>query len=597
MKKQNVEIKKTKRKEESISYWPKIVLIILYFLLLFLPIKFIPDYLNLEKAENSKLILRTIITVQGSIFGILFAVVILHFNLTKEIFGRSTSNIFHNFRKQINYCIFIITSICLSFFTLIVFDSSIFGNVITPVYFCSVLFVIAIASVYPILMESLKSQNASTHISKMIDDIILEDLTSIYAKKNKSELEKIQEIESNPIYILRETAINVLQKEDSLLAQLIISKTTGKALSLIENKETPADPKLVIAVFNNIWDVIILKAVEKKNYPTLNYIWTIYVSFFKYISSNKKQIKDYKELIEIFKNYQGKLIEGKFNTVVKNSMWYISSSIKDQLLGNCPNEDEISDIKMFFEEEVIEDKYYDSAKNSQWDYISRELSDIFSFSLGKAISSKNDEVFNEIQYSYCFFMMEIADLNVGEKLKHLIVMDAFSSSFYKCQIALDQKLFSNTDDIKIYKSEDIYKWLDQDKKYFKRCMSILSDFILRNSETGKLGNLFFRTFNLGAIGRRCAQKYNQAEKYKECMEFTLSLLKRLQIIFESDLEQNSSKYLKLQEELNSFIRFHEKDNANPNKEFIAQIKKEIKTFKKAKEIQNNLNNKQVSWKS
>lgn len=577
------------------QWWPAILILIIYFSTLLFPAKFIPDYFRIGKLENSKLILRTIITVQGSIFGILFAVIILHFNLSKEVFGRGVSNIFQEYRKQFYFCIFIITNICVSFMTLLLLESNLIINLITPVYLCSLLFLLAIILVYPVLLLSFKKQDTSSQISKLIHSIEKEHFTISNYRKSQNELNQVKEIEKNPIYILRETALNVLQKDDTLLVQLIIKQTSVKAIKILEDKNSSILPIQVIGSFNIIWDVIFQKAIEKKNYSVLNYAWVIYNCFFKHILNNKKQIQEYEELILIFKNFLSKIVEGGFNQVVKNSMRHIANSIIFQIKNNCPKENEISDIRYYFEKDFESKIQHDFIKNQQWNFITHEMINIFPYILDRSLSCKNQEIFNDTQWAYSFFILDISQEEIGEKLKHLIIIDAFSTSYYKCQLALEKNLFNNTDEIKVFRVEDLFEWLKDDKTYFKRCFSIVSDFVLECCEKEQFGNMYYWHFNFGAIGRKCAIEYNNHQKYAECLNYIIEIYSRLRVYFEKNLNRDGLKYLNIIEELNSFIAYHKQDNYNLNQELIENINNEIAKFKKSLEIQEILNNQKIKW--
>jgi hypothetical protein len=335
-------------------------------------------------------------------------------------------------------------------------------------------------------------------------------------------------------------------------------------------------------------------ATERNNEIITKYIWNIFREHQSYLVETQKKLRDYDDLTTLFKDYIIMLSNKGRNSSVRVGLQTIGKATCRHLEKNCPKETEISDIKFLFEgdHDFLE---FDYDKNDQWDVISDEYTSWFYSVLEVAILSKNQELFRETQYSYESFKDSVKRLDVGGKIKHVIILDAYLHSFSKAEDALKHRLFDDTNDTKVFRVESLNDDLDKEFGHFKRCMEITSAYILKQAENERLGSIFYRTINLGSIGRHCAAKYG-SQPYDEAFYYIIDTIAKLKSIFEEKIDKNRNLYVKLHEETLSFKSWHQKKNPNPNQGLIFEIGQLLNSFYKVEDLLNKNNNTMVTWR-
>lgn len=579
-------------------WWITSGIITAYVVLALIPFGFVPDYLfGLEDAERVRLILRTILTVQGSILGLLFAAIILLFNVSRDMLGRSALVNLSSNNRLFNFVAVLILSIILSFISFFITKDVMTNNTINLTYFSAYLFVGLLIFLYPVLMSSFEGFGSLKRTQELCDQIDYEQMRSILNEQTEMpDIQRILEIEANPIFLLREIATKSLDQEDNLPVQHIFRQTILKGIDIIGTEDNRRKTGQVVQALNIIWNAIILKAIEKKNYQVLSFIWNGFSQFHDHFADKKLPLINLERHHDIFKEFIVKLEHNGLTGIIQTGLFKIEKAIIRHLRENCPPEDHISDVEWILGSGKYESKG-GIGSNIQWQKIADDYPYLFDICLNLAIEHKNRELFNHTIFQLRYFLDDVESSEIEESKKHLMVVDIVGTICYYATTAIEKGLFEKSSSLHVLPSSDLYKMVENDKPYFKRCMSSYSDMAISLAKLNALDLGFYREINLGAIGRVVSEKFNQDIRFQEALFFVLDTMGKMREVFEEDLKIHGEKYLKLAKDIESCRQWAEKNGKKAPAALKKAVTKSLKQFKQRKEIQQEMEGGFVEWKT
>ena len=360
-----------------------------------------------------------------------------------------------------------------------------------------------------------------------------------------------------------------------------------------------------------IWDTIVHKAFQKKEFSVISNIFLCVSSYHSYFSKKKIPLLYLEEMRSFTHSLMERLVDENIHNVVRDALMTFEKILENHYENSIPKEEEIHELIYFFEktEENYKKAYGNPGANNvrietnlQWQQIYADIPYIFSIAIRKSLDKKNRVIFDDALNSIKHIAHAAYISNMGDFQKAWIVRMQ-SSEFYYYQLeAIKSKLLTEDIHLESFDPFVLDRMIDSNSISKKYVFVSTGEFLV---DLHKLNKLNLRSFNfIGAIGRHCTNSYDLPGA-KESFEYILKLVDYFKNAFEIDLDKNADNYKVLKEEVESFIKFHkmqpfrvakigdkDSDNENIDNALIDRLEKLLADFK---EIKVNETKGNLSW--
>jgi hypothetical protein len=133
------------------------------------------------------------------------------------------------------------------------------------------------------------------------------------------------------------------------------------------------------------------------------------------------------------------------------------------------------------------------------------------------------------------------------------IVRILADKFHEYQIMALKKGMA-IDRINTLESSIVDQMIDQNSLAKEFALVSASEFLIQLYNLGKLN---YEAINfLGSVGRHCANKYVEDDRYVEPFNYILRVVEHLKKLFEVDLKKDGQLYQWLADAVESYIRFH-----------------------------------------
>lgn len=579
---------------------------ILLIVLIYLPFGFVPDYLNLEKAIASGLFTR--ITVSFiSVFSFLVTVLILGYGFLREKFRRLALKEFLDNRRVKVLVTSFISIFLLNIFASIYLDQeNVSENSLNVAYLSLILSLLYFIGFIPLALLTVASTDSLDLVGKYIKLFELKH----FPEYRSHEL-LITSNEQNPIIVINSLSRSFAEKDDFHSINAILFSTQTKIEELIAESK---DRELIGRLLSGqriIWDTIVHKAFQKKEYSVVSNVFRAISLYHSYFAEKKIPLLYLEEIRSFVNSLMERLVVENIHSVVEDALITFERIIENHYEKSVPKENVLYELTYFFEKTEFNYKRaysnpgQDSERmdnNMQWSQIYSEIPYIFSVAIRTAIEKKNGLIVDSVLHSIKHLTHASYLSEMGEFQKAWIIRRK-CDTFYHYQLeAIKANLIVKDIEIDSVDTFVLDKMIDSNSISKKYLFFATGEFMI---ELHRLGKLNLASFNfIGSIGRHCANNY-KTQGAMESFEYILRMVAFFKSEFENDLGRHLINYLKLKEEVTSFISFHEMKpfmetkigeknpkNENLDKGLIERLKSILGEFK---EVTYRESSSGISW--
>lgn len=555
-------------------YLAPIISIFAFWALMQIEKGFFPDFLNLNRID-ARDYAGLILAVTSSIIGIILAVVVLAFELTKKkAFRRKNQNILD--QKSTFWFLFLsISLITISFLSYVFIPDFNENNGLTIAYILLFTFIVFISVIVPSIQSFLNSTNSLKSSKKIIEYISIEEINAFNLENDNK---FISNEFDNSIVKIRLDIIEFITENDTDAYNILLKNLVDKSISLMGTGESRQQSDSIFRAITFIWEGCYWEAQRSNSHQVIISIWDCINSFYTHASENKIQLIHY-EFLDFFVNDFTKFqMTNNMSYSLAKGIHVHISALTLNLINNSPVQEKISDLCRKYEKNnKIEN---DHKSLTQWDQLEGILWKIYSIT-SHAIDSFDKELFDLGCYQ---LELLIRSINNNEIISNEDYKEAsLITSIYL--IHRDLTLESSNAGLLPhclwrfkFSSFRIERDILEKKIYYGDLFQIMSDFIIKSQKQKKLSP---RTLNeFGAVGRMCTRYYKDNADYKKCFEYIYETLKYLKNLIENDqLPEESKVYLKLKKEIESLDEWLKKENPKSRFKIRAEINKTIRSFK------------------
>lgn len=522
------------------------------------------DYLNLNFKISSG-VFNGIILNFSSIIGIIVTLLILVLGLLRERLKRFALEEFLQ-NKHIKILITLTLSVFLFniLSLLIINKENIRGCDLNLAYFsilCSILYLLAL---FPLLFKAIETVNPREIVIKRVSALKQEDFP-------EKQVIHFENIDDNPILILRNLLTTSYHDNDISLVNLILYNVTFKTCDLIiENKDDEAKIGRLIEGLLVIWKEYSGNAIRNKDSSNLNRIFECLEYMHVHFSKNKIHLRILNDFDFYIKNLLSKIIEEKNFEPIHEIAFLIERILTYHYENSTPQEGELTSLRHIFGESYF--KTYPAMRdyifggfrdphielNIQWEKISEEIPYYFNIILNESIKNRQTNTFFVIFHTLHSLQVEVLRSSLGKFQKRQIISSLQNNYFYYQIKAIESNLISQPIEVYLPNIDLVSDAIDYKQPFVVTIIKKDFDFLV---ELNKLKMLDFSSHPVvycGAIGRHCMVNIEKDRFYRQCMFLIISEIKRLKDFLGKE-DHNKENIEELLAQVNSFIDAYNKD--------------------------------------
>lgn len=573
--------------------------------LLLLPNGFIKDYLNLEKVIETGVMTRIILSFT-SFFGFLITILILTYGLLREKFRRLTLNEF----LENKYSIFLISSfVCvflINIFSAIYINSREVSHVsLNLSYYSLFLSILYFFTFLPIAFISISYTDSQSLIEKHLKKLDINQISEYRAHELTTTLD-----ERNPFTVLMNLARFFTEKDDFHSVTVIIFSTQKRIEELIDSSRNREEIGRYLSGQKLIWEAIVHKAFQKKDYDVINNIFLANSLYHYYFSKKEIPLLFLEEIKYFIEGVAERLVQENLTENVEQVNIYFERILEFHYNHSLPPEDEIRDI-VRFKNKYSKKKELPKSSSSynidvslQWQNVYSDIPHIFSTILSQAIESKSLIIFERSLDSVQQLISTAYNSSLGEFQKAWVIKLLVGKLYYFQIEAIKKGLIKDSISLKAFNHFLQDTIVEEDFFYKKELLVSSSEFLLDLFKIGKLDLRNPHLNFLGGLGRHCSNNFIESETYRETLYYIIKVINHLKLMFEKSLSENSINYKELKLDIESFIQFHKEpiqrkwnfptsDQKNEvDSKLICKLQSLLSEFK---EIQESETNNRIEW--
>jgi hypothetical protein len=582
-------------------------------------IYFIPDYLGVSTINKNEF-LSLVIGSVSSIMGIVISVILIRFELVRQRLGRQVNSYFLRnvwFKRLITL---LTITICWALIVLLAsnrFDSN---SLLTHLYFVAILFFITIIIIFPtsynILVSSTSIQIIRHELEKLDDKVIrnFKNNKDVYFRESYP----LYDIDENtPIDILKRIAQTFIKENDTNAAKLLLFSSCEHLISWIGTSNDRiiinSDPNTPmfrhisgvsndrdtigtkIDTITSIWHVVVMESIAQKNIEILSSLWNTFFQLHIHFAKNKMYVLYLENLDSFEEKFFELLKQNNFSSVLSLGVKYRADVMKLHLMENCPEEKYLKRLDLLLGGKYVHEKNHNISENVEWEHISSFSAITSNISFGIDVNDMN--LITQSFYTLNSLIHDISRLeNISEKQKgYLLIMLYESCSIYFLQIIKSKNYVEHKYLPEIFNGNNIGEYVDSDVVYYKRIISIFSDFVVNIG----LSNFDFITSNyinsLATLGRCCREKVSFDKRYLNTCYIVVDTFKYLKTKFEVDNIKYRKGYIKLKGQIESIRDYGKSHDKKADVEIIKYCNAILTTFK-PEYLEEQTESKFVHWR-
>lgn len=592
--------------------------ITLFILISLSSVHFVPDYLGLTSIDKN-VYLSLVIGSVSSILGIVISVTLIRFELVKQRLGRQVNNYFLRnawFKKLVTLLTVTICWALLVFLASSRFDAI---NLLTHLYAVAILFFVSLLLLFPasynILISSTSLQIIRHELEKL-DDNVMSSFThnkDVYFRESYP----LYDIDENtPIDILKRLAQTFIRENDTNAAKLLLFFSCDHLIKWIgtsndrnivnANSNMPMftqiagvsnDRKIIrtkIDIITSIWHVIAIESIAQKNIEMLSSLWNTFFQLHAHYAKTKMYLLYLESLDSFERRFVNLLQQNNMSAVLALGVKYRGDVMKLHLTENCPDEKYIRDLGIFFGETYVREENYNAAENIEWHLVSgtRTITDNIRY----AIDVNDKHLISESFHTMRSLIYDVVRLeNIGAKQKGFMVIRLYNScACYFLRVAKSENYNEGMVLPEIFDGSDLGEYVDSDTIYYKRVVSVFSDFVI-NLCLLKLDYFALNYISLlASLGRYCREKVNTDKRFLDTCFFVVDTFKYLQPKFEADIVKYRKGYIVLNRQIESVRDWGKSHDTDADKKLIVYCNSLIATFNPEYLVEQ-LESKYVDW--
>lgn len=576
-------------------FYPFFVIVLIGVILYYLPFQIVPDYFNISNYSKIYETFNLIISSLVSLIGVYVSVSLIAYEFFKQKSGIDLSK---SLLLKGRNAYFISTSVIVILFS---FCCSIFipstelnNHQVTIVYYNYFLFILVIASLFPIafnLFSSLRPERlANDELQKINKKTIF-----VRVSKNNDIDEQAEILENDHLIRVETIVFALISVSENIKAQALIQKVTLRLCDLIIEEEDKHDKEYIIKRLISFYIKVIDLASEKPNGGViLRSIWISISRMYEVLIERKESAIHYEKFREeFFSRYFNRLLDSNNEEVIFEGISTIRYIIQRQVLKNMADDDDIyffNGYRRTFEKDFEYPKEYTTEnikKQEHWQEIAVETMSSFTFLINKGIALNKPDLINK-----CF--QELQEMNFKFNLKKIGIYKQtyfyINAANITCDYtyrAFEKNVFIEGHDAR-HILPSLFSNLIEERHIAARtvlqkyCYLLINLQKINKLDRWFLGGLSIGDFittegDLGEIAKRCAIKYNNGKEIQDCLEDCIETYKILKENYEKNPPPNLGLYNVIKWQLNNILEWLEKENTNADKE-IKDLKNIIQSF-------------------
>lgn len=534
----------------------------------------IPDFLNFRLVSPSNFY-SLILGTTASVFGILVTVVLLAFQLLRKISLRQREeNIVYNPNVTgfISLASFIIIFSAFAFIQTPTFETT---ASLTQAYFMLILFVAFILLLFPLSIFILNEIDTLKKARKGIAQLQLSHFAEMDRAKYEEGNFSSKEI-TKPLFKIRYEIVTAIRELDNVDLTIILEDLNEKSIELIGDGQYRKETDIVLSGLTNVWKHCHHEALRSNNLEYYSLIWDCILKQYENAANKKIPLLHTQQLSFYIWEYTNYLTRNKGADSLIAGISFLSDSFRVNLLNNCPDQEQISDLINLFEKKNV---FFNQNENLQWDGITGILYHLKALH-SSALSIPDKELYTSVTRELVQLLTEIIEgriPNIKVYQEAYLVREIVSHLLYNSSLALEQGLCKDTDTYK-FEGYTIAKIIINERFYTKHILRELSDFLIKSQRAGYLST-WPTINNWGAIPRHTSKYYKQNATVRKATAYIFETLKTMKNEIETHQWPGQVKnHKEIKKQIEALYRTLIEDGI-PESD-LTEINKTIESFKK-----------------
>lgn len=247
-----------------------IIILIAYIIAWYLPPLGLPNFLEINDVTAYTTLLSIVAGSLANILGIIGAVLLVAFELNRKAFSNYAFREFFKV-KELRYLFQIyIPTILFTVISVSTVQNSLTVRNLNLAYLSLLLFSISIIILLPLLKAILASTNSKDKISKIVNEINLQNIEELTKDYNIDEVTNFfTQIEANPIYCLNEISICNIRSGDKIITRIVVYESLNMLYKLLISHNGQMVEETIINGFIIIYKNSAFEAILQKDEGTL----------------------------------------------------------------------------------------------------------------------------------------------------------------------------------------------------------------------------------------------------------------------------------------------------------------------------------------
>ncbi|MCK4358948.1 MAG: DUF2254 domain-containing protein [Candidatus Cloacimonetes bacterium] len=543
---------------------------IIILIIFILPIK-LPEHC---KFDNLSTVLSVIIGSLSAILGIVVAIQLVAFEILRRKFYSFAYKEFFKSKNSKYLIVRFIISIVLSLLTLLTLEEPASNQNYLFTYLSLLLFLYCLLILFPstkrLILLSISKEKLLEIINK-IDTKTIQDYNN--TSPRESIKQQIEIIENNPIYILSDICVRLINEEDRMTINFILLEISSRLISLLNKSDKRDEARKIINSFFVIYKSTFSKAVYHKQAGIILTLLYIIEKLYNYCAENKFVWVSMIEMDDDIEKIIIKLIQRDNIDLSKRGIWLLERVLLKQLYNNLPPEEEID---MLYEFDP--DRKVDHDKSLQWDHICNHHLYMFDKIISTAINLEKAEAVSTGLTSLVSIADRVDESTLGDRKKsHIISLCYYYASSLSIK-SVDAGLLKKVQYLIPFNSLEIYSIINSAKDYSK---SALQHFGGTFIEIARRNNLnLYHIHDIGSTGRHCISKVDQSDFHKEATIYLINILNDLHnIMLQGNQIEKEYLLTKIHSQAESIRKWFKADEVQYS-DFLAKIDYVIESMNK-----------------
>lgn len=313
------------------------------------------------------------------------------FQMKKDTFLRRKGESFIDKPMILLIVVISISILILGFVSYITLPSFKTGSDLTLGYFIGFLFVFFILSIFPAIRDILDELNSLRIISDKIQSLHVTD----FFQENQR-LNNYAALDADhPIYRIRHELILAVRESDYEAYAEILSSLNQRAMEIFGDAKDRILTNGILMGLTFVWQESIFEAAKNNVQQFYKSLWDTIGGLYSYASKKKAPLLHFQEIEHFVYEHIQFLGRNNMGDVLTTGVRMLSDAFDNNLTGNRPPQEEISDVYDLFGHNSNVPHNVDSSL--QWDYIERFIGSIYDIQQ-IAITNQDRELYRTCQF-------------------------------------------------------------------------------------------------------------------------------------------------------------------------------------------------------